>query len=215
MRPRNLERFLAAYRPTSPGERAGEVWADPFLMEADGYSELAAPFAGRSFEQGLYRLHDARTGPQALALIEDAFPEFEGRIRPFGQDWLGKQFGLDIASRTRKGCTVILFDPTTGEALDIPANFSAFHGKILIENQEAAVEIGLFREWSARNPAELPIPQGQCVGFRVPLFLGGQDSVENLELTDLDVYWSLSGQLRLATQELDEGTVIDEVHGSD
>jgi hypothetical protein len=56
---------------------------------------------------------------------------------------------------------------------------------------------------------------GHCVGFRSPLFLGGQDSVDNLELTDLDVYWSLSGQLRLATQDLDEGTVIDEVHGSD
>lgn len=39
--------------------------------------------------------------------------------------------------------------------------------------------------------------------------------MENLVLTGFDVYGSLVGQLRLAVQDLDEGTVIGEVHGSD
>lgn len=30
---------------------------------------------------------------------------------------------------------------------------------------------------------------GQCIGYKVPLFLGGKDDVSNLELSDLDVYW--------------------------
>jgi hypothetical protein len=35
----------------------------------------------------------------------------------------------------------------------------------------------------------------ECIGYRVPLFLGGSDTVENLEKVDLDVYWHLHGQL--------------------
>jgi Domain of unknown function (DUF1851) len=51
----------------------------------------------------------------------------------------------------------------------------------------------------------------QCVGYQVPLFLGGKDSLENLEITDLDVYWSLSGQLRQGTWVLPPGTAVVQV----
>lgn len=34
-----------------------------------------------------------------------------------------------------------------------------------------------------------------CAGYKVPLFLGGSDSVDNLDLQDLAVYVSLSGQM--------------------
>jgi hypothetical protein len=40
----------------------------------------------------------------------------------------------------------------------------------------------------------------RCVATKVPFFLGGKDSVENLEIIDLEVYWSLSGQLRNGTR---------------
>lgn len=35
----------------------------------------------------------------------------------------------------------------------------------------------------------------------MPLFLGGHHAVENLERTDLSVYWHLSGQLLQGTTE--------------
>jgi hypothetical protein len=51
------------------------------------------------------------------------------------------------------------------------------------------------------------------VGYGVPLFLGGQDVVDNLELTDLDVYWSVCGQLRCGAMSLPPGTSINQVSG--
>jgi hypothetical protein len=58
-------------------------------MAAAGYFER---FAGRSFENGLYWLHDEETGPEGAALIAEAFPDFGGHACPFGYDWLGRQF---------------------------------------------------------------------------------------------------------------------------
>jgi hypothetical protein len=46
------------------------------------------------------------------------------------------------------------------------------------------------------------------VGYRVPLFLGGKDVVGNLKVTDLEVYRSLSSQLRGATRNLPPGSAI-------
>ena len=45
----------------------------------------------------------------------------------------------------------------------------------------------------------------------MPLFLGGRDEIHNLELVDMDVYWSICGQLRLGTRKLPEGTTIQQV----
>jgi hypothetical protein len=45
----------------------------------------------------------------------------------------------------------------------------------------------------------------------VPLFLGGAGAAGNLELTDLEVYWGLSAQLRTRTRGLPPGTPIQSV----
>ena len=34
-----------------------------------------------------------------------------------------------------------------------------------------------------------------CVGYKVPLFLGGKDAISNYEETDMEVYWSISAQI--------------------
>ena len=59
------------------------------------------------------------------------------------------------------------------------------------------------------NPSDLAFDQ--CAGYKVPLFLGGEDSIHNLELSDIEVYWSLMAQLRLATIDLAPGTRISEI----
>ncbi|WP_434798222.1 T6SS immunity protein Tdi1 domain-containing protein [Terrisporobacter vanillatitrophus] len=33
------------------------------------------------------------------------------------------------------------------------------------------------------------------MGYKVPLFLGGEDDISNLEEIDMEVYWSVTGQL--------------------
>jgi hypothetical protein len=82
-----------------------------------------------------------------------------------------------------------------------------------LDYADAALATEFFEAWSAANAVSMPLGPDQCVGYKVPLFLGGQDVVENLELTDLDVYWSISGQLRHGALSLPPGTSINEVSG--
>lgn len=101
-----------------------------------------------------------------------------------------------------------MFIPGTGDALDIPVSFPDFHDHGLIEFAEDALALEYYEDWKVTAPGDLPF--NKCAGFKVPLFLGGRDEVDNLEATDMDVYWSLMGQLRLATQGATPGT---DIHG--
>jgi len=208
-----FQRFLDEFRVLPPEQVAGGAWREPRLLAVEGYAALAKRFAGCSFESGLYRLHDATSGPRALARIADAFPEFGARACPFGYDWLGRQFAIDSGRQQAGQPLVLLLEPGTGEALEIPLTFDAFHDEELVEYGEAALASAFFAEWSQEHSADLPLSGENCVGYRVPLFLGGRDVVENLEVIDLDVYWTTCRQLRRGTLQLPEGTSIKDVSG--
>jgi hypothetical protein len=50
-----------------------------------------------------------------------------------------------------------------------------------------------------------------CVGYKVPLFLGGADGLANLEVIDLSVYVEICGQLRNKVRTLAPGQSIRSV----
>jgi hypothetical protein len=153
--------------------------------------------AGATLGGGLYRLHTATSAAAADELVAAAYPDFDGRIACFGADWLGRQFSLDPTRGNADDPEVLLYDVGAGEVLEIPTPFSQFHDIELTEYTDAALAANFFEEWLQAHPA--PIEFGQCVGYDVPLFLGGVDELRNLSVTDLDVYWTLTGQLRVAT----------------
>jgi Domain of unknown function (DUF1851) len=128
-----------------------------------------------------------------LAAIADdvaaAFPEFSGRITMFGCDWLGRVFATDSA----RGGEVLMLEPGTAEALEIPVDFAEFEASELVDNPDAALALGFYQSWREAGGAA-PGP-GQCIGYRKPLFLGGADTIDNLELVDLSVYWSVTAQV--------------------
>lgn len=51
----------------------------------------------------------------------------------------------------------------------------------------------------------------ECAGYRIPLFLDGEDSLENMEVSDMEVYWDMTDQLWEAVKDLPEGTKIGNV----
>ena len=209
-----FERFLDEFRVLPPEQVVGRAWREDRLLAVDGYSALAHRFAGCAFENGLYRLHDAASGPGALALISEVFPEFAPRARPFGYDWLGRQFAIDSDRHEAEQPLVLLLEPGTEEALEIPLTFGAFHDEELVDYRDAALASELFATWARDHDAELPLDRGDCVGYRVPLFLGGRDTVDNLEVIDLDVYWTTCAQLRSGTSQLPRGMSIKDVSSS-
>jgi len=143
------------------------------------------------------------------ALAEDAFPQFASRINCFGADWLGNQFATDTGRTADGEPLVLLLEPGTGKAMAIPASFNSFHVHQLVENAEAAVALSFYKRWLAAGGAAPAYDQ--CVGYRRPLYLGGVDDVENLELSDLDVYWTISAQILAKTRGVSPGTRIGRV----
>lgn len=200
-------RFDATFGNQAVGPPDVAPWLDSRLVAVDGYAEFAARYAGWTFGGGLYRVLDSRSGPLMAELLAEAFPALTGDSVPFAVDWLGRLFTLSGSHSD----VVLLFEPGTGEVLEIPATFSTFHDSELVDDHDAALASGFFAEWCAGHGDGIPLTINDCVGYRVPLFLGGKDEVENLSVVDLSVYWSIIGQLMRGAATLPEGGSIRDV----
>lgn len=205
-----FDQFRTLYEATAPGTGLPRpAWPGGPVA---GWEELMSSDAGSTFNGGLYRLHDATTGPAADAWVADAFPRHGGQNFCFGYDWLGRQFALDGSRRAGGEPLVMLFEPGSGDAFEIPLTFADFHDEELIVAADEALSADLFAGWAAANP---PLAPTECAGYRVPLFLGGAHDLANLEVIDLDVYWTISGQLLRGVRRLAPGTTIRQVSITD
>lgn len=140
---------------------------------------------GKSFLDGMYRLFKTDDIEKWTAITEQAFPLYKNRISVFGYDWLGRIFGLN-----KKTGTVLLFEPGTGEVLDIPASFEDFHNIEIVDYHEDSLASNFFKEWFLAND-KYKLKYSECAGYKVPLFLNGDDIIENLEVSDMEVYWEI------------------------
>lgn len=170
-------------------------------------SPVLNSLGGGSFGGGIYRVikvADLNVWAQRVNL---AFPIFEERITCFSYDWLGRVFAEDPARLVGGLPGVVMFEPGTGEALEIPSNILTFHDEELPQFADAALAASFFQQWlnqGGKRPAA-----SECVGYKLPLFLDGKDDVENLELCDIDVYWHISSQLILQARGLPMGTLVN------
>ncbi|OPA94843.1 DUF1851 domain-containing protein [Pseudomonas fluorescens] len=173
-----------------------------------GLAELMLEFGGCSFENALYRVMKPSLTNEWNRTVEDAFPNFFGRVQCFGFDWLGRIFALDSGRLEGGQPGVIMFEPGTGQALEIPCDIVSFHNHELVEYREEALALTFHNQWLARGGAP---KYEDCIGYRKPLFLGGQDTVDNLEFSNLDVYWTITGQMIRKSRGLPPGTPLGEV----
>jgi hypothetical protein len=170
---------------------------------------LLAKWGGTSFNGGIYRLLRSDDMRDWVRIAEGAFPSFRDRLVPFGIDWLGRLFALDVGRTVAGLPAVTLLEPGTGEALEIPCTAESFHESELIEYREESLAASFYEAWlKAGGPRPGPT---ECVAYRQPLFLGGSDTVENLELVNLHVYWGIAEQLIRKVRGLPLGTVIETI----
>ena len=95
----------------------------------------------------------------------------------------------------------------------MPAHLQTFHDVELIQDSDPALASNAHKECLARGGA---VPAyAECIGYRVSLFLNGADEFENMELSDLNVYWHLMGQLIVKTRNLRPGTGVGPVTTED
>lgn len=201
-----FQRFRAAF-PTDGG-RNGEP-LDASLRRLPGLAELATECSGLTFGGGLLAVHSQASASRASRLIAEAFPDFPGAYQALAQDWLGRQFAVGVTPGTSYAQQVLLFEPGSGEAFEVDADIPRLFNVEFVSDPTTYLAADLFADW-IRAGGRLGWPDG-CVGFKVPLFLGGEGVVENLEPVDLEVYWSLLGQMRSRTKDLTPGSKISEV----
>lgn len=182
---------------------------DVFFGDDPTFESLIEQFGGVTFSHGLYRICDRRQVIEATASLHRTFSNFSEQIRVFGYDWLGRQFATDYRTKQGGQPQVLLLEVGAGEVMQIPASLSEFHNGELVNFAEDALAKNFFFEWRKANPEE--IGYLECVGYKVPLFLGGKDRLENLEVISLGVYLELCGQLHDKTKTLREGQVIRDI----
>lgn len=153
------------------------------------YDDFMKHCAGKSFLNGLYRVLKTEDIEKWTSIVCEAFPSYLGKISVFGYDWLGRCFALNLNRNS-----VLLFEPGTGEVLNIPADFTDFHNVEIAEYHADSLASEFFDEWREANGGCV-LPYGKCTGYKVPLFLSGEDVVENLEVSDMEVYWGLMAPL--------------------
>jgi len=138
-----FESFQRNFRRDPQGERAQGV--EILRPDIPELRELFSKFGGSSFQDGLYRVIHPAELDEWQERICLAYPEFEGRITCFGFDWLGSAFAIDSRRLEDGQNGVVMFEPSTGEALEILANLVSFHDSGLLDFGEAALAISIMR----------------------------------------------------------------------
>jgi hypothetical protein len=203
--------FGEHYQPDGPSSSPGQSLAvlDQLEAHAPGIKAFFEKYSGATFGNGVYRIHPVEEIAKWTAIAEEMFPKYKKRIACFGSDWRGVQFALNASRKEEGQFLVQLLDPATAESLNIPANFATFHDVELVEYANDSLATETYEQWL--NASGRPPARQECVGYKKPLQLGGEDDIANLEVIDMEVYWSFCTQIQQQSSSLAEGTKLDRV----
>lgn len=141
-------------------------------------------YEGCTLLDGMYRLFKKQDVEKWNRIVGRAFPPAMGKVQVFGYDWQGRVFAI-----FKETDTVLILEPGTGEAFDTEKDFCEFHNVALPADHAFCLQSTTYKEWRQTDNSD--IAHNQCVSYIIPLFLGGKDEIENLELSDMEVYWTI------------------------
>ena len=152
------------------------------------YNDFFLNLGGMQFGNGIFNTLRLDETIKWEGYIFDAFPKLEGKILPFGYTWDGVFFGIDI----RDG-KIFVCDVGTSNCFWLGCSLKDFLNDCVADRSADFLNAEEYRRWIAANG---PLPYGYCAGWKTPLFLDGSDDMENRELSDMEVYWGVLGQIR-------------------
>ncbi len=182
----------------------------PAIDEA--FRTCIAELGGMSFNAGLYQVFTPDGVKDATAAIEKMFPRTATKVAVFGCDWSGRYFATTSHENQTALPETLLLEPGVGEIFRIPVGIEEFHNVELVQYTNDALAENFFNEWRTSTDEELN--PTSCVGYNVPLFLAGKDTIENLSVIDRDVYIEICTQLFNETMSLREGQSIRDIRMS-
>lgn len=158
----------------------------------DLYNDFIIQLGGKSFGRGLFNSFSKSNIEKWTDIVSEAFPDFKNLFKLFGYDWLGRCFGVDL--RKNSYGNILMFEIGTDDILEIPCALEVFLDEEIPLYSDACLAMSFFEEWMDLFGKQ--IEYGRCAGYKIPLFLGGEDSVNNLEDNDMEVYWSVITQIK-------------------
>lgn len=179
--------FESAFRKTEVevNPKDSNTISDDMLV----IEKLLLQYGGSTYEDGLYRIHSLLSSNIWTQITEKCFPNYAGKIKCFSFDWYGRQYAQNIKEEN----LLYMFDVATFEDFELPTSIEYFHNNLLVETKYDTLLVDEYEDWKEKNPE--PIKFNQCVGFKVPLFLGGAEDLDNLELQDMELYWEIQYKL--------------------
>jgi hypothetical protein len=174
------------------------------LDDFNSVKKLLDLFEGCTFDKGLFRVHTIGSSYFWTLITAEYFPHRKGQFCCFGFDWLGRQYAVN-----QSNSIVFMFDPATGEDFVLEQSLEGFFNEDLVEYRESTLVVENFNQLEKIYGKGLK-PE-DCIGFKIPLFLGGEDDLKNYEKTDMEVYWELNYQLFCKTRSLPEGQLINKI----
>lgn len=184
-----MKDFINYFNRTSQ-ETDKNVFPTPSFVKDSNSLSFITSYAGSTFNNGLYRLHNKTSSELGQKNANRLFPQLRRKATVFGYDWLGRQYAFHNRNKNK----IFLLDVSTANYYTMNSNFTDFHNFILIEYIEASLEKETFEEYQKHNPADIPLAFNEAISYKHPLFLGGSEEISNMEKTDMDVYWSISSQ---------------------
>ena len=205
----DFDKFKRAYSPSTSFSDTSKDCDLEIFASSPGATEFFSLFNGISVANGVYRVHKvAEIKAWSRRVTSRLFRKYTSRVECFGYDWKGRHFAIETNRKNTVGIPLVtMFDPETAKAFESPLTFSEFHNEELVDCANDALDVQTFQQWRTANQNR-DLTQLECVACKIPLFLGGKDTLSNLETTDLEVYWELMGQLLDKTKDLSAGTKI-------
>jgi hypothetical protein len=194
-----FDRLTEAFPVTMRGESVEQVDSVPEVLQ-----NCFRDMGGATLANGFYRFHSPSSAQAGNARCARLVSGFAGNFYCFAFDWFGRELAIDL--RKPDG-DVIVVDPGGGEYLRSDEPFSSWHD--CVAGEEDPLAYPYYLEWREANPDAGPVGFDQCIGYLVPLFLGGVDEISNLALTDREVYFEICVQLSNGAAKLPTGATID------
>jgi hypothetical protein len=204
----NLAQFRSMYQPTFLQAETLMPLNLKSKLDSDSLSILSE-VSGKTFNNGIYRVYKYTDMDRWTDRVSAFFLAMRGNCLAFGCDWLGRQFVLAWSEKKNGLPTVVCLEPGVPDSFCTDLSLREFHAEALVTKAESALAVEFYKKW--RQMCSVDILPNQCVGYRVPLFLGGKDEIENLELTDMEVYFELCRQLWEAVKNLPTGAAVNDI----
>lgn len=163
------------------------------------YRTFVIAFGGMQFGKGMFTVLDKSDAFLWERRMAVAFPERKGTFRLFGHDWMGRCFGVPASSEDK----IIIFDPGVFEVYEVDLVFRDFINKAIPLTSNDCLASDAFIKWF--EYADIDLPADHCVGYKQPLFLGGEDALDNFEIIKMDRYWYMISKAGKKLNGEDEG----------